>query len=438
MKERIEHLYEYLADEEDARVCTDISDSACHEVAQNFFIIFASQFLTKLADSLSSAKIILPWLLSSVGAPAFFSGLLVPIRESGSMLPQLVIGGFVRRHRVRKWFFVVGSTLQGFAVVGIAWAGLQFQGVLAGIVVVLWLILFSLARGLCSVASKDVLGKTIPRSRRGLISGYCASAAGLVTLGVGALLWITAAADTEVYALLLLCAAGCWFIAALCYSAVREYSGATDGGGHALKQAVVSVSLLITDMPFRRFVLVRCLMMSSGLAAPYFIIIAHQASSGRELLNLGVFILAGGVADLISGVAWGKLADISSRCVLLLTAALTSITCASAGVLAWLQPDNSIWLILLLFFLLSVIHQGVRLGRKTYVIDLASGNRRTDYVAVSNSVIGLMLLLIGLVGALLAQFSVPAVLGAFALTSLLAAFIGRHLPETALNDNGHS
>ena len=113
MSERLEHLYEYLADEEDGRVCTDISDSACREVPQNLFIIFASQFVTKLADALASAKIILPWLLASVGAPAFFTSLLVPIRESGSMLPQLVIGGFVRRQRVRKWFFVAGSGYRG-------------------------------------------------------------------------------------------------------------------------------------------------------------------------------------------------------------------------------------------------------------------------------------------------------------------------------------
>ena len=101
MSARIDRLYEYLADEEDARVCTDISDSACREVPQNFLWIFASQFLTKLGDALASAKIILPWLLTSVGAPAFFSGVLVPIRESGSLLPQLIIGGYIRRRRVR-------------------------------------------------------------------------------------------------------------------------------------------------------------------------------------------------------------------------------------------------------------------------------------------------------------------------------------------------
>ena len=46
-------------------------------------------------------------------------------------------------------------------------------------------------------------------------------------------------------------------------------------------------------------------------------------------------------------------------------------------------------------FLQLALHDGVRLGRKTHVIDLAGGNRRTDYGAVSNTVIGVVLLITG-------------------------------------------
>ena len=71
------------------------------------------------------------------------------------------------------------------------------------------------------------------------------------------------------------------------------------------------------------------------------------------------------------------------------------------------------------------------MGRKTYVVDLASGNRRTDYVAVSNSVIGLMLLLVGLIGALLSQLSLAMVLALFAGTSTAAVILGRRLPRVS-------
>jgi MFS family permease len=429
MRQKVERLYEYLADEEDARVCKDISDSACRVVPGNFFIIFLSQFLTKLADALASAKIVLPWLLTSAGAPSFFSGLLVPIRESGSMLPQLLIGGFVRHYAIRKWFFVAGSIMQGICVAAMAWVGLQFTGAQAGYLLLVLLMLFSLARGLCSVASKDVLGKTIPKTRRGLLSGYCASAAGLVTVCVGAVLMLVARPDTEVYALLLLAAGLCWTIAAVVFATIREYPGASDGGGNAITKAFANLSLLRTDAPFRNFLLVRCLLMSSGLAAPYFVMFARQSSGDDSLVNLGTFIIAGGVADLVSGIAWGRFADRSSKWVLMFTALTTSLLCAVTALLVLLTESAGIWTTLILFFMLSVIHQGVRLGRKTYVIDLASGNRRTDYIAVGNSVIGAMLLIVGIGGALLAQQSIAFALGFFALSSLLAWLLSRRLPE---------
>lgn len=429
MSEKLDRLYEYLADEEDARVCKDIPDSACHAVPGNFFVIFITQFLTKLGDALASSRVVLPWLLTSVGAPAFFAGILVPVRESGSMLPQLLIGGYVRQFSLRKWFFVLGCVLQGGAVCGIGWVGLSYQGFTAGMLVTSLLIIFSLARGLCSVASKDVLGKTIPKTRRGLLTGYCSSASGLVTIAAGAGLLLVNRPDTESYVLLIIAAGLCWLLAALVFTKVDEYPGAVEGGDNAIRAAIASLGLLGSDKTFRNFVLMRCLLMSSGLSAPYLIILAREASAEQSLLNLGLFIVAGGLAGFCSGVVWGKLADISSRKVLLLTAALTCLICLVSATLAMFGNENSFWLLLILFFLLSVTHEGVRLGRKTYLIDMASGNRRTDYVAVSNSVIGLLLLIIGLAGALLAQFSLVAVFTAFALSALLAVISGWRLPE---------
>ena len=89
-KDTIEQLYGLIANEEDARVCTDISDDACREVPRNFFLILASNVLTKLGDLLISPKTVLAWLMSAIGAPALVAW-LVPIRESGSLVPQMVI-----------------------------------------------------------------------------------------------------------------------------------------------------------------------------------------------------------------------------------------------------------------------------------------------------------------------------------------------------------
>src|SRR5690554_5196836 len=47
--------------------------------------------LQAIGDQVVNAKTVLPWLFASLGAPAVMIGLLVPIRESGSMLPQAAL-----------------------------------------------------------------------------------------------------------------------------------------------------------------------------------------------------------------------------------------------------------------------------------------------------------------------------------------------------------
>ncbi|HBM22807.1 MAG TPA: MFS transporter, partial [Alcanivorax sp.] len=57
------------------------------------------------------------------------------------------------------------------------------------------------------------------------------------------------------------------------------------------------------------------------------------------------------------------------------------------------------WFYPVAFFVLSIAHSGVRIGRKTYLVDMAGGTKRTDYTAVSNTVIGVLLLVLGGVSA---------------------------------------
>ena len=51
-------------------------------------------------------------MLGAMGAPAVFVGLLLPLRQTGSLLPQLAISGYIRRYPIRKWFWVVAALVQ--------------------------------------------------------------------------------------------------------------------------------------------------------------------------------------------------------------------------------------------------------------------------------------------------------------------------------------
>jgi MFS family permease len=429
---RTANIYDILTNEEDARLCRDISDDACRESPGNFVLLLASFFFTKLGDAITSPKTTLAWLTTAVGAPAFVLGLLVPIRESGSLIPQLFIGGVIRRLSVRKWVWVAGSAVQALCIAAIACAAYALEGAAAGAAILIAITLFSLARGFCSVSSKDVLGKTVPKRVRGQLTGWSASAAGLVTIGVGVLMLspFVAERDVDSIAALLFIAAGLWLVAAALFARVHEYAGET-GGARSAVDALAKLDLLLSDAPFRRFVLTRALLMCSALSAPFYVALG-QENLGSTTVLLGAFVIASGLASLLAAPFWGRFADRSSRQVMVAAAMLTSLTGIATVTIDWQLPAlaSTTWFLPLAYFVLSVAHSGVRVGRKTYVVDLATGNRRTDYVAISNTVIGVLLLVVGALGALASVIGSGGVLLMLSGMGLAGAVLGTTLPET--------
>ncbi len=425
-------LYDKLTDDEDARVCEDIRDEACRETPRSFLLILSSYCLTKLGDAIASPKTTLAWVTTVLGAPAFVLGFLVPIRESGSMIPQLFIGSAIRTLPVRKWVWVAGCIGQFLAIAGIGLVALTLRGAAAGWAILGLITVFSLARGFCSVAAKDVLGKTIPKPKRGQLNGWSASAAGLVSVGLGLFLMLPGAGRVgdALLGMLLIGAGSLWLIAAGIYAQLPEYPGETDGGRNAL-EALGRLRLLADDRPFRRFVITRALLMCSALSAPFYVALA-QNKLGTPSYLLGAFVAAAGLASLVSAPVWGRFADVSSKRVMIAAALITAGVGIATVIVDRVLPQLSgtVWFLPFAYFILSVAHSGVRVGRKTYVVNLASGNQRTDYVAISNTVIGVLLLMVGSVGALAPLITNAGVIGLLALMGLAGAVLGTTLPDT--------
>jgi len=304
--------------------------------------------------------------------------------------------------------------------------------VVAGWTLIALLVLFSLARGFCSVASKDVLGKTIPKTRRGRLGGFATSISGALAICVGLfMLFRQSDSNSSHFYTQLLLLAGClWLIAAIVYAQVREKPGATSGGGNAIYEAIDNLGLLKSDAPFRQFVIVRSLFLCSALTAPYYVVLANR-NTDANLSTLGLFIVANGLASSLSAPFWGRLADRSSRTVMIRAALISAILGLLMSALVTFVPKvaGQDWIYPLAFFILGIAHSGVRLGRKTYIVDMAGGNKRTDYVAVSNTVIGVILLLTGFVGALAQVVSTVGVIIILSLFGIAGVLLAHKLPE---------
>jgi small-conductance mechanosensitive channel len=78
-------------------------------------------------------------------------------------------------------------------------------------------------------------------------------------------------------------------------------------------------------------------------------------------------------------------------------------------------------------FMLS--YQGVRMARSTFLVDFAPEADRATYTALANTVIGVLLLVTGAIGGLLALAGASVALTGFAVIGALGGGLALRLPE---------
>ncbi|MBW3098337.1 MFS transporter permease [Pseudohoeflea coraliihabitans] len=429
-------LKRLFADDEMAQVCRDLPDSACREQPRNHRLQVLSLSLTKLGEGLADTKLVLAWLLDAIGAPTWAIGLLVPIRESLALLPQLLLSAHIRLMRIRKTAYIAGCIVQGCAIAAFGLVALTLSGATAGLAAIGLIAVFALGRSVCSISHKDVLAKTVDKGRRGSVSGIAGTvaAAGVLLLALGyasGLVPLT----VPVVAMIVILGASLWLLAALVFAKIEEYPGATEGGINGLSAVFAQLRFLRRDAQLRRFILARSLLLSTALAPPFYIALSGDSQPGG-LGTLGPFMMAAAAASLASSYVWGRFADRSSRRVLMMAAGLAAIANALAAVAA-LTPQGGVFAVLplpVLLFVVLIAHQGVRLGRSVHIVDMADLDSRATYTALSNSVVGLVLLAGGSFGFLAQWFGIGTVLVIFALMAAMAVWVASRLDEVQSAD----
>ncbi|MDH3659303.1 MAG: MFS transporter [Alphaproteobacteria bacterium] len=423
-------LYELLTVDEKARVCKDIPEEAFRHQPRNFLTHVVSLAGTKLGDGLADPKLVLAWLLGALGAPAATIGLLVPLRESLALLPQLLIAPRIRAVARRKWVWVFGSAVQGLAVLAMGAVALTLDGAAAGCSIVGLLVIFALARSCCSVSYKVVLGKTVDKGQRGTATGTAGSIAASLVLLFGALLSFgILPLTTAAIAIVLLIAGAIWIAAGTLFSTLKEEAGASDVG-QGLAAVLSQFSYLRDDPDLRRFLLTRGLLIATALAPPFMLALAGEGGE-RQIDALGPFVIASALAGMTGSYVWGRLADRSSRQVLMLAALIGALATGGVAIAAWLGLVTSSWSLIMpaALFVLMLAHQGVRLGRSTHLVDMANEDSRAAYTALSNTIIGVVLLAGGVFGLVAEVIGYAGVLGLFALMCLAAMAAAASLSE---------
>ncbi|WP_296090658.1 MFS transporter [uncultured Corynebacterium sp.] len=374
-----------------------------------------SNALQNLGDQIVASKTVLPALFNAAGVPAFFTGLLTPIRESGSMLPQAALTPWVTTHRARKRLWMIGSTGQAISAAVIALAAFFIRGAWLGVIVLLALAALSLFRALCSIAGKDVQARTISKGQRGRVTGSATALGGGATLLAGVILFLLGDLTISTMGIVLLVGASTWAIATRVFSHVEEPVPEGEQEGIDKSWWSDTWKLFTDDAQFRNFVIVRALLLVSALSTA-FIVLLHDDLSG-----VFGFVIASGLASLIGGRVSGVFSDKSSKNTMAAGAAASSVIILLIVASSHWAPDAmNAWVMPLGFFAVNLAHTSVRVARKTYVVDMAGGDKRTQYVGAANTMMGIILLIVGGISSVIALAGPEAAL----IFLVLVGFIG--------------
>ena len=407
--------------------CADISRGACEAQPRSFMTHAASLAATKTADGLIDPKLVLAWLLTNLGAGPALIGLLVPVREAGALLPQLFTAGILHRLPRRKWAWAAGSAVQGLAALGMAAAALTMDGARAGWVIIGLLAVLAVARSVCSVSYKDVLGKTVDTTRRGTVTGLATSVAATFTIVFAVILMSDAVERGGLVLAAIAVAGGLWLVASAIFATLPEEADPASGET-PLDALRTGFRRVLGDRQLGLFILTRGLLISTALAPPFMVALG-SGEDGSALSRLGALVLASSLAGLASGYVWGRLADRSSRKVLALTALAAACALGATVAADMAGIIGKGWVLPALLFALMIAYQGVRLGRSTHLVDMATPETRATYTAVSNTAIGVLLLLGGLFGVMAEAYGPRAVLIALGGMAALAVPAALRLDE---------
>ena len=396
---------------------------------RNGIIHIASLTASKIADGILEPKLVLAWLLGALGAPGAAIGALVPIREAGALLPQVILAPLVAAAARRKFFWAAGSMLQGGFAVVMAAAVLTLDAALAWPAILACLVGLSLSRAACSVSHKDALARTVEKTRRGAVSGLAASVGAAMALAFASALALgIIPLTTSAIAIALGVAGLMWIAGGLLFVTLAE---AAEPGQRPAKNGVKAfLSPLWRNRQLVTLVTARALLTAVALAPPFIVMASGESAEGRAIDHLGPFMIAASIASILSGYVWGRLSDRSSRQTLMAAGLLGGA--GMGGLLAglWLGDGGlSLTVAVAGLFINQLAHAGVRSGRKIHLTDMSDDETRAPYTALSNTLIGVVLLF-GSGFGLLADLAGPAaVFAAFAGMSILSVLVSARLDE---------
>jgi len=388
---------------------------------------------SSLATRFANPQVVLPWVYNLIGGPLLLVGFLAPSFRLGGLLAQVSIVPGLLKLPTRKWAYVVATLISAAVLLMIASTLYGMAKTEALILFFLGLLLLGSCSGISGLTMTEVVAKTLPRDRIGHVLSWQMSVSGLTVLVVmSSLIYFDPDIKSGAHkALMIVMAAIASVCAALVFSLVREPPSKVEKTTSVWREITAGWGFLKRVQWFRRFVMVRTLFLSVGMATPFYSI--HAATEfANTAHSLSMIVIATGVTSVFSAPIWSGILRRDSRKALF----RSGIFAALAGVIVIVheslgEPHPLVFMVVFAFLQLAV--QGLTSAARTYLALKCPESDRPRYLAINNAVLGLVAIPVsGIIGILADSIHIYAALGLLIVFSVIAGIKALKLEDPNL------
>jgi hypothetical protein len=402
---------------------------------RNEIYFLATGGLTALANRLASPQIVLPWVYQLIGGPLVLVSFLIPSVRMGGLITQITIIPTLLAMKLRKWAYVFASFLVAAILLIICFAALELKSVVAISVFFAGTLILGACNGIIQLTSQEVMAKSVRRKRIGLLLARQASIGGFLTLVLvtTTMYLLPDNGGKSQHLILIALAALVTVCAGITFALIHEPNSAAQPR-HSIWAEIRRGWELYRTIPwFRRFFTTRALLLSVGLAAPFYAIhaAAEEQSSAQ---SLSLFVLATGVTNMFSGLIWSKMLSRDPTRVMFWSGVLAAVAGGVAMVRAIFPALSLLAVYVVVFALLELAVQGLTQSSKTYLALMTPADDRPRYLAISNALLGVLAVFVsGLIGIVAHSTHIYGALALLMALGLLAGFSARRLDPPVLN-----
>ena len=341
---------------------------------------------------------VFPALITDLGGSKIVFGVLYSIMLGAPYILSFLFGHFLSSHRYRRKFLILGIYLRALAFLGMAAVTYFFgeahpQIVLASFFA--WILLFSLSGGLAGISYNDIIGKLVPKGKRGTLFATKQFASSLAAFGGGLIVARVFAAQSlsfpATHAAMLFIGFSGLVIASLSFWFIQEPASPV---AEVARPSLLSMlrrvpEILRGNREFARFIVVENLSSFGLMVMPFYMIFARERFAIGDVY-IGRYLLYQIAGTVLSNLVWGWIAGrLGAKRVVWICLALG----AAIPLVALGSSHLSADLFAITFFLVGFVMSGRKVGFEPYLLDIIPSSERTVYLGIRGTMNFLVVLL---------------------------------------------